>query len=67
MADGSIVICATDKSSRFAIMTMAEYEEAGRKHTSKDEEVDDDFLVDNEKRLNGHISMMLKTFMVGSS
>ena len=67
VADGSIVICATDKSSRFAIMTMAEYEEAGKKHTSKDEEVDDDFLVDNEKRLNGHISMMLKTFMVGSS
>jgi hypothetical protein len=55
IADGSLVICATDKSSRFAIMTMTEYEEAGKKHTNKDEEVDNDFLVDNERRLNGHI------------
>ena len=64
--DGGLVICQTDKSSRFAIMTMAEYEEAGLKHTKNDEEVDRDFLADNQKRLNGHMSMLLKTFLVGA-
>ena len=48
-------------------MTMEEYEVAGSKHISKDLEVDSDFLVENERRLNGHISMMLKTFMVGAT
>ena len=61
------MICATDKSSRFAVMTMAEYELAGSKHISKDEEVDTEFLANNERRLNGHISMLLKTFLVGAN
>ena len=46
VSEGSIVVVQTDKSSRFAIMTLEEYEEAGRKHTAKDEEVDNAFLMD---------------------
>ena len=45
--DGGLVICQTDKSSRFAIMTMQGYEEAGKKHTLKDQEVPGDFLAEN--------------------
>ena len=33
--EGSIVICSTDKSSRFAVMSLEEYEEAGKKHTRR--------------------------------
>ena len=43
-------------------MTMKEYEEVGSKHTNKDVEVDDEFLINNERRLNRHISMMLEIF-----
>ena len=58
-----MVICQTDKSSRFAIMTMQEYEEAGKKHTQKDQEVSGEFLAENQRNLNGHMSMLLKTFL----
>ena len=60
------MIVQTDKSGRFAVMSMAEYERAGKKHTDKDIEVDLNFLLENQKRINGHISMLIKTFMVGS-
>ena len=62
---GELVIVQTDKSSRFAVMTMEEYEEAGRKHTEKDTEVGLEFVLSNETQINGHMSMILKTFMVG--
>ena len=64
--DGSIIIVQTDKSGRFAVMSKEEYERAGRKHTDKDIEVDLNFLLENQRRINGHISMLVKTFMVGS-
>ena len=46
---------------------MEEYEEAGRKHIDKDLEVGVEFMNDNQRRINGHISMLLKTFMVGAN
>ena len=63
--NGQLVIVQTDISSRFAVMTLAEYEEAGKKHTAKDEEVGLEFVMKNETQINGHMSMLLKTFMVG--
>ena len=47
-------------------MTMEDYRYAGSKHTSKDKEVDLDFVKKNNKILNGHCSMLLKIFLVGS-
>ena len=67
VGEGEIVVCSTDKSSRFAVMTMEEYILAGQKHVGKDREVDMEFVGDNEKIINGHISMLLKTFMVGAT
>ena len=64
--DGNLIIVQTDKSGSFAVMSMKEYERAGKKHTDKDIEVDLNFLVENQRRINGHISMLLKTFMAGS-
>jgi hypothetical protein len=66
VADGSLIICQTDKSSRFAVMSEEEYLEAGRKHTASDEEVDIDFLIKNQTVLNGHVSMLMKTFCMGA-
>ena len=67
VADGTLVVCQTDKSGRFAIMSQEEYLEAGMKHVAKDEEVGLEFLIKNQRRLNGHMSMILKTFNVGAS
>ena len=64
---GDIIIVQTDKSGRFAVMSKEEYERAGRKHTDKDIEVDLNFLLENQKRINGHISMLVKVFMVGAN
>ena len=41
LKNGEIVILPSDKSGRFAIMTMKTYILAGQKHTGKDEEVSD--------------------------
>ena len=40
--EGFVVVCSTDKSSRFAGMSLEEYEEVGKKHADKDQEVDKD-------------------------
>ena len=48
-------------------MSLAEYKRAGEVHTIKDKEVTVDFLLKNQRRINGHLSMLLKTFMVGKS
>ena len=36
VADGEIIVCQTDKSGRFCILTREQYREAGQVHTSKD-------------------------------
>ena len=58
--EGSLVVVKTDKSGRFSIMSMEEYESAGRVHTDKDVEVDLAFLQENQRRINGYISMLIK-------
>ena len=67
MKDGELVIVETEKSSRFAVMTMQEYEAAGTKNIENDQEVDLEYVIRNERHINGHMSMILKMFMVGST
>ena len=57
----------SDKSGRFALMSLTEYQRAREVHTSKDSEVSLDFLIKNQRKINGHVSMLLKTFLVGES
>ena len=49
-----------DRLGRFSIMSQEEYVEAGVKHVKKDEKVGKEFLMKNQKRLNGHMSMIFK-------
>ena len=65
--EGELIVVKTDKSGRFSLMSLKEYQRAGEVHTAKDSEVDLDFLIKNQKKVNGHISMLLKTFLVGES
>ena len=65
VANGELVVVKSDKSGRFSVMSMAEYTRAGEVHTMKDTEVTLEFLLKNQRKINGHISMLLKTFMVG--
>ena len=48
VVDGVLVIVKTDKSGKFSIMSMEEYERAGAVHTRKDTEVTLEFLLKNQ-------------------
>ena len=65
--DGQLVIVPTDKSGRFSVMDLDTYMQAGLKHTSKDEKVSIHQIRENQSELNGHVSMILKIYRVGSS
>ena len=64
--EGGITILPTDKSGRFAVMSVGEYLRAGKKHTDKDDEVDWDIIKDTQNELNGNMSMIIKFCRVGS-
>ena len=65
--EGEIVVVLTDKSGKLAVMSMESYLEAGRVHTDKDEEVDEEFARRTQRILNGHTAMWLKIGRVGSN
>ena len=65
VANNEVVILPTDKSGRFAIMSMETYIEAGRAHIKDDIEVGVEEKKENQKLLNGAVSMLLKIFRVG--
>ena len=67
VAEGELVVCATDKSGRFAVMMMEDYRWAGSKYTKQDEQVDLAFVKKNQRLLNAHCSMMIKIFLVGKN
>ena len=62
---GELIVCQTDKSGRFAVLTTSQYESAGSKHIAGDTEVDLDFVARNERLMNGHTSLWMKFFGVG--
>ena len=64
--EGEIVVCSTDKSGRLCVMPMEMYQELGRVHTAKDTEVDEKFVNDTQRRLNGHVSMWIKSLDMGA-
>ena len=58
--DGEIIIVPTDKSGRFAVMTINTKVKAGSKHTDKDYNIDLETVSENQADLNGHISMLIR-------
>ena len=65
VADSEIVVVPTDKSGRFAVMSLGMYEKAGSAHTKGDDEVDLAKIKLTQNELNGHVSMLLKFFKIG--
>ena len=61
-----ILVVPTDKSGRFAIMTLATYEMAGLAHTKKDVVVPFSEIKSTQTGLNGNVSMMSKIFKLGA-
>ena len=64
--EGDIVVIPTDKSGNLAVMARSTYLEAGMAHTGRDIEVGWDNIKDSQRELNGHVSMMIKIFHIGS-
>ena len=64
--NGTIVVMETDKSGKFAVASIDAYVEMGQAHISQDKEIDQSEVDSKERYLNGHVSMILKVFNVGS-
>ena len=62
---GELVVLLTDKSGRFSVMIMETYIKAGEVHIGDDEKIDHKKLKANQRKLNGHVSMLLKFFNTG--
>ena len=63
--DGTCVIMETDKTGRFAIVSIEAFLEMGAVHTENDLEIDQKDVDDRERHLNGHVSMLLKITEMG--
>ena len=63
--DGTCVIMETDKTGRFAIVSIEAFLEMGAVHTENDLEIDHKDVDDRERHLNGHVSMPLKITEMG--
>ena len=66
LKSGELVILHTDKSGKFAVMTMkTSYIVAGDVHLEGEEEITMEDLKKNQRQMNGHVSMLLKMFNTG--
>ena len=63
---GEIVVLPTDKSGCLAVMSGETYKEAGMMHTTRDVQVGWREVRDSQRELNGHVSMLIKIFKIGS-
>ena len=63
---GELVIIPTDKSGNLAVMSLGTYIRAGMKHTLRDRAVGWEDIKNSQRELNGHVSMMIKIFKIGS-
>ena len=66
VADGELVILPTDKSGRLSVMTRDTYKKAGLAHTLRDREASWQEVKESQRELNGHVSMVIKVFRIGS-
>ena len=53
--EGDVVVTPTDKSSRLAIMTKEQYQEAGSVHTSEDKRIDWNTVSKLQRNVNSHV------------
>ena len=55
VAEGEIIVCQTDKSGRFCVLTSEQYLEAGEIHASKDRKINQEDHEEIQRALNGHM------------
>ena len=60
-------MCYAPTSVRFAVMSFTTYVKAGMVHVNGDEEISLNDLKKNQKKINGHISMIIKIFGLGKT
>ena len=56
-----IIVCKTDKSGRFAVLSREQYIKAGEAHTDKDAEVELEEAEEIQRILNGHMRWWAKS------
>lgn len=62
---GELVIIPTDKSGNMAVVSRDNYMKARLKHTLGDREVDWDIIMESQREINGHVTMLIKFFKTG--
>ena len=62
---GNLIVVPTDKSGKFAAMSLDTYIQMGQVHTSKDRNITETELGIIQKDLNDHCKMILNIFMIG--
>ena len=53
--EGEIIVCQTDKSSRFAVLTKQQYLDSGRIHTEKDKKITWKDIKYIQSQVNNHV------------
>ena len=64
---GELIVCQTDKSSRFCVMSRDDYIKAGEVHTNADREVDIEEAEEIQRILNGHMRWWSKILNLGGN
>ena len=65
--DGSIVICETDKSKRFAALSPSQYIQSGEVHTQKDIEIGPEQIKRLQNHVNDHVWWFSKIMNTGTN
>ena len=65
--EGSIVVCQTDKTKRFAVLTPEQYLESGLEHTKNDVEIEPSEVKKIQKNVNDHVFWLKEVFNCGSN
>ena len=66
-ASGDIIVCQTEKSGRFYVLTRQHYLEAGWKHTGKDRKISLEDQGEIKRSLNGHMRWYGSIWNLGSN
>ena len=67
VAEGEIVVCQTDKSGRFCVLTRDQYLQAGNVHTVNDKNVTIEEQEEIERAVNGHVRWWGAIWDLGST
>ena len=67
VAYGELIICQTDKSGRFCVLTREQYLEAERVHVDKDRKIDLEEQKEVERAVNGHMRWWNEIWSLGGN